>query len=129
MKRNPPADGALPPRRADGTYRRVIDKLDNRTVMARRVRALTEALTAELGGAPDALTVAAVRNAAELTALAEAARRAALRGKPADMVALVRLEGAASRAVRALQLRAAPARRQPARQTLAEYLREAESSP
>jgi hypothetical protein len=43
-----------------------------------------------------------VRRAAELLTMAEMARAAMLNGQPTDMLALVRLEGAASRAVRVL---------------------------
>jgi hypothetical protein len=45
-----------------------------------------------------------VRKAAELTALAEKARADALRDGNVDPLALVRLDGAANRAVRALEL-------------------------
>jgi hypothetical protein len=71
---------------------------------ARRRRDLVEAFTAALGG-EDALSAVAamyVRRAAELLTMAEMARAAMLNGQPTDMLALVRLEGAASRAVRVL---------------------------
>jgi hypothetical protein len=71
---------------------------------ARRRRDLVEAFTAALGG-EDALSAVAamyVRRAAELLTMAEMARAAMLNGQPTDMLALVRLEGAASRAVRML---------------------------
>ena len=79
---------------------------------ARRRRDLVEAFTAALGG-EDALSAVAamyVRRAAELLTMAEMARAAMLNGQPTDMLALVRLEGAASRAVRGLGLRTEPAR-------------------
>jgi hypothetical protein len=72
--------------------------------LARRRRDLVEAFTAALGGEDALSDVAAmyVRRAAELLTMAEMARAAMLNGQPTDMLALVRLEGAASRAVRLL---------------------------
>jgi hypothetical protein len=71
---------------------------------ARRRRDLVDAFTAALGGEDALSDVAAmyVRRAAELLTMAEMARAAMLNGQPTDMLALVRLEGAASRAVRLL---------------------------
>jgi hypothetical protein len=68
---------------------------------------LVDALAGTLGGEAALSDVAAmaVRRAAELLTLAELARADMLNGKPTDMLALVRLEGAASRAVRVLGLR------------------------
>jgi hypothetical protein len=54
------------------------------------------------------LTAVMVRRAAELTTAAEMARANALNGVPTDMLALVRLERVASRAVRALGLKTEP---------------------
>jgi hypothetical protein len=63
-----------------------------------------------------------VRRAAELVALAENARADALRNGNTDALGLVRLEGAANRAVRALQLDRK--KREPgAASSLSEYLR------
>jgi hypothetical protein len=50
----------------------------------------------------------AVRRAAELQAMCEMARANMLNGQPTDMLALVRLEGVAARAVRALGLKTEP---------------------
>ena len=73
---------------------------------------MVEAFTAELGGesALSPVVLMHVRRAAELLTMAEMARAAMLNGQPTDMLALVRLEGAASRAVRGLGLRTEPAR-------------------
>jgi hypothetical protein len=49
-----------------------------------------------------------VRKAAELTVMVEMARAGMLNGEPTDMLALVRLEGVAARAVRALGLKIEP---------------------
>ena len=49
-----------------------------------------------------------MRRAAELTVAVEMARADMLNGVPTDMLALVRLEGVASRAVRQLGLRVEP---------------------
>jgi hypothetical protein len=68
-----------------------------------------------------------VRKAAELTALAEQTRAAALRDGNLDPLALVRLEGAANRAVRALML---DSKREPEeRQGLADWLRSTKRGP
>jgi hypothetical protein len=75
----------------------------------RRRRDIVNMLIAALGG-PDAvtdLTLVTVRKAAELTVAAEAARAAVLNGGScaADLDMLVKLEGEARRAVRALGLK------------------------
>jgi hypothetical protein len=58
------------------------------------------AYSAALGNAAnDATQAAAILKAAELTALSEQMRAAALRGEAVDPLALVRIEGAARRAV------------------------------
>jgi hypothetical protein len=67
---------------------------------------LVSSFLAALG--PDAangLTAVMVRKAAELTVMAEATRAAMLAGTPTDMLGLVRLEGTAARAIKALGLR------------------------
>jgi hypothetical protein len=99
--------------------------LHNRTRRAHRRRELIEVYTNALGGdtkLTDGQRVD-VRKAAELVALAEDARALALQEGPGGaglLSVLVRLEGAADRAVRRLNLpalgRAAPV------QTLADYL-------
>jgi hypothetical protein len=96
--------------------------LDGRTALGRRVADLAESYAAALGGWP-ALTdmqAANVRRAAELAALAEQARADALRTGNSDPTALVKLDGAASRAVRALGLDRQ--RKHDGREALAAYL-------
>jgi hypothetical protein len=80
--------------------------IDGRTDLGRRVRDLADAFAERLGGwsALGATLAANVRKAAELTALAELVRADALRNGDLDPVGMVRLEGAARRAVRELQL-------------------------
>jgi len=89
--------------------------------VARRVRDLTSAFSAELqGDAPLSVTQeAAVRKAAGLLSAAEDLRARALRGDPVDMPALVKLENLADRAVRALHRK----RARPPAPSLGEYLR------
>ena len=83
--------------------------LDGRTRRARRRRELIAAYSNALGG-DRVLTEGQrvdVRKAAELTALAEDCRALAMQcgpGSPGALSALVRLESASSRAVRALRL-------------------------
>ena len=93
------ADVAPAPRR-----KRRVGNLDNRTWLARRVNELTESFVAALGGNPDGLTMAAVKNAAESMALTEAMRRDALRGRPVDPAILLRFQGVSDRALRRLGL-------------------------
>jgi tagatose-1,6-bisphosphate aldolase non-catalytic subunit AgaZ/GatZ len=93
--------------------------LDGRTAGGRRRRDLIEAFVAALGGADACsdVTMVAVVRAAELTAVAEEARAAALKGDPTvDLGSLVRIEGAADRAVRALGLKAVVAAKAPSLQ-------------
>jgi hypothetical protein len=80
--------------------------LDGRSELGRRIRDLANAFADQLGGWPGlSETMAAnVRKAAELCGLAERARAEALRSGNVDPLALVRLDGAANRAVRALGL-------------------------
>jgi hypothetical protein len=54
------------------------------------------------------LTMVAVRRAAELQAMCEMAQAAMLNGAPTDMLALVRLEGVAARAIRQLGIKVEP---------------------
>ena len=73
----------------------------------RRIADFADEYAAALGGWPGLSEVmcANVRKAAELTALAEQKKRAhTLRDGNVDPLAVVRLDGAANRAVRALQL-------------------------
>lgn len=84
--------------------------VDGRSAVGRRRRQLVDVYVAALGG-PTALTAGQwidVRKAAELTALAEAARAKAMRegtGGAGALSAMVRLESTAARAVRALGLK------------------------
>lgn len=78
--------------------------LDGRTRGAKRIKAVTDALLAELGGVVnDATMMVRIRRAAELVVAAEIARGNALTGKKVDLAKLIRLEGVASRAVKELQ--------------------------
>jgi hypothetical protein len=79
--------------------------IDGRTEIARRRRDLIEALVAALGGKPSDVAMLDVRRAAELTAIAEEARRQALQGAAVDLAALARIEGTADRAVRRLGIK------------------------
>jgi hypothetical protein len=86
-----------------------IPKQPNLRAQTRRRRDLITAFLSALGpsGLND-LTQVMVRRAAELTVAVEMARADMLNGVPTDMLALVRLEGVASRAVRQLGLRVEP---------------------
>jgi hypothetical protein len=89
----------------------VWSRVDGRSVNARRVRDLAEAFMAALGlaGVNDLNTRAQVKKAAELVALAEATRTAALTaGTQTDLTALIRIEGEARRTLRALGLKTEP---------------------
>jgi len=95
--------------------------IDGRSALGRRVRDLAESYAEELGGwatLTDTQT-AAVRAAAEMTALYEKARHDALVEGRADPDALVRLEGASNRAIRRLGL---DVRRRGSRQSAASPL-------
>jgi hypothetical protein len=95
--------------------------IDGRSRLGRRVRDFAEDYAAALGGwgALSDVLAATVRRAAELMALAEESRAEALRSGIVDPVGLVRLEGEARRAVRALGPDRKPA---PAGLSLVEYL-------
>lgn len=95
-----------------------------RSPAGRRRRDLVNFYVDALGGADNVtpVQVTDIRRAAELTALAEETRAKALcEGTGAvDLAALVRLEGAASRAVRALGIKSGPsAQRTP---TISEWM-------
>jgi hypothetical protein len=96
-----------------GKVTRRIARVDGRIRAARRVKALVVAFTSALdGAASDATTAAKILKAAELTALSEHMRAAALRGdQGVDALGLVRLEGIARRAVADLGIE----KREPAR--------------
>jgi hypothetical protein len=82
---------------------------DGRSANARRVRDLAEAFMAALPAGVNDLTRAQVKKVAELVALAEATRAAALTaGTQTDLTALIRIEGEARRTLRALGLKTEP---------------------
>jgi hypothetical protein len=100
-RRSPPADKA--PKRGDG--------IDDRTRRARRRRKLIEIYSNSLGGdaALSATQKIDIAKAAELVALSEASRALFLRdgpGTPGALSAMIRLESASVRAVRALGIKA-----------------------
>ena len=70
--------------------------------MARRIKQLVAGYTARLGDAVDPTVYSDVRRLAELEALTEDRRQAALRHEPIDLATLVRLEGVARRLRRSL---------------------------
>jgi hypothetical protein len=78
-------------------------RVDGRLRAARRVKALTAAFLTQLD-ATDPVTLAAVKKAAELVAVAEDLRRRALQGDVIDLGEMVKVEGVADRAVRALAI-------------------------
>ena len=80
--------------------------IDGRSRLGRRVADLCEDFAQRLGGwaSLSDTMIASIRRAAELNALAEEVRTHALNSGDIDPIGVVRLEGAALRAVRALQL-------------------------
>lgn len=77
--------------------------IDGRSALARRTEDLFRSFLAAIPyGDTNDIQVAACRRAAELTALAEQARHTVLRGGAANYDSIIRLEGAADRAVRRL---------------------------
>ncbi len=121
------ADSTQPGPRPANCRTRISNKprrmvIDGRSQLGRRLHDLAESFAAQLGGWPalSDMMAANVRKASELTALAEQSRAEALRNGNIDPLALVRLEGAADRAVRRLGIKLGNA---PAPgPTLAEYL-------
>jgi hypothetical protein len=82
--------------------------VSQRSALGKRLRDLADAFAERLGGWPalSVPTAAAVRKAAELVALSEQMRRDALRnGCVTDPDRLLRFEGIAARAIRALGLK------------------------
>ena len=97
------------------------------TPAGRRRRDLVDAFITALGGIESLTEVQlmGVRKAAELTVIAEQARARALTtdgDTPIDLTGIVRAEGAADRAVRALGIKSSPAA--PKVPTIAEWLAE-----
>jgi hypothetical protein len=80
--------------------------VSGRTALGRRIRDLADTYAHALGGWASLGDMLAlnVKKASELVAIAELARADALRDGNIDPLHLVRLDGAANRAVRALQL-------------------------
>jgi len=97
-------------------------RADGRTVQEQRRRDLVAIYLEAIGGraAASELALVQIRKAAELTCAAEAMRARVLAGDPAVSVdALVKLEGEARRAVRALGIKSGAPAKGPG---LAEYL-------
>jgi len=80
--------------------------IDGRSRLGRRVADLCEDFAQRLGGwaSLSDTMIASIRRAAELNALAEEVRTHALNSGDIDPIGVVRLEGAAARATRALML-------------------------
>ena len=97
------ADSArLSPRRA-----RNAAGLDGRRRAAKRLRAITDDMAKQLPAPMTDAMGMLVKRAAELALGAELARGALLRGEAVDVLALVRLENLAARALKDLRARAA----------------------
>jgi hypothetical protein len=81
--------------------------VSQRSALGKRLRDLADAFAERLGGWPalSVTTAGSVRRAAELQAMCEMARAGMLNGVPTDMLALVRLEGVAARAIRQLGIK------------------------
>lgn len=77
--------------------------------MARRIKALTASYSARLSDTAAEAVRDDIRRLAELEAICEAHRHAALHGEPIDLAITVRLEGCARRLRKALGLDKAPA--------------------
>jgi hypothetical protein len=86
-----------------------IDALDGRTLSARRARDLAASFEAEIGGTITAMRRREIARAAMLCAVAEDLQVRRLRGEPVSVNDLVRVDGAATRAVRALSVKPAEA--------------------
>jgi hypothetical protein len=90
---------------------RTIESLDGRTVAARRAKELAAGFEAELGGTITATQRFAIERAAALVALSEDAKARRLAGDPTiSLDAVVRIDGAAARSVRALGIKVGPAK-------------------
>jgi hypothetical protein len=107
---------------------RIVARIDGRTRTARRVAQLIEYFTAFFGGVDKCTPILRtnIQRAAELIALSENARSAALRAPVFDIENLTRLESTTDRAVRRLAL-PKEARDQIISRTLADILREGAS--
>lgn len=94
-------------------------RTDRNTARGRRIADLFRGYMAALDNPSDAITQANVLTAAELKVAAEDARKRLLNGEGADVDDLVRLENAASRAVKALGIKPGAEHKAP---SLAEHL-------
>jgi len=84
-------------------------RLDGRGATARRIKAIANAYSVRLGETTDPAIRADIRRLAELEAICEAHRAAALRREPAvDLAVVVRLEGTVRRLRHSLGLDKAP---------------------
>jgi hypothetical protein len=92
--------------RARATNSLTLPNLDGRSAVARRCRDLAQGFARTVTDDAELSVTqgAAVLKAASLITTCEALRAQVLQGKNVDISALVRLEGAADRAVRALKL-------------------------
>ena len=90
---------------------RFVPGLDGRSPSARRRRDLVTIYRNAIGGRASELQLVQIRKAAELTAAAESLRGRMLVGETIDLGTLVKLEGEARRAVRALGISQAPRKR------------------
>src|SRR5271154_2252681 len=87
-----------------------IESLDGRTIAARRARDLAKGFEAELGGMITASQHLAIERAAALVAIAEDAKARRLAGdQGVTLDDVVRVDGAAARAVKALGIKPAAA--------------------
>jgi len=118
-------DAGLPPpaQRARRTNRPIAA---GNTAISRRVADLTRAYLTALGNPTDVALQAQAVAAAEMVALAELMRERALQGDEIDLGELVRLQGAADRAVRKLGI--IERKREPAPIDLDDHLRRAEEA-
>lgn len=104
---------------------RFVHGVDGRSKLMRRRRDLIALFVAELGGDVSATGMLEVIRAADATAIAENYRARALRGEAIVLDDLVRLENAATRAVKALGNKRQPRDAGP---TLAEIIAEHEGA-
>jgi hypothetical protein len=109
---------ARPPRQRARRTNDLFASLEMNTARGRRVGDLVRAYFKALGHPTDVERQAAVIAAAELQVLAEEARSAALKSGTPDLDQVVRVQGAADRAVRRLGIKPG----KPATPSLAEHL-------
>ena len=106
-----------------------VGHLDKRTRASRRSRELARAFEAEIGGVISATQRLAIERAAALVALAEDAQARRLAGDPSvTLDDVVRIDGAAQRAVRRLGIEQRKRSAGPAIPSLAELIRRTEAA-